>query len=156
MNLNRYINEHKKSAQDFVYALQQMKDDTKVSKILMLMESAFSEGVASVLKAKRPAQNTKEASQALEASVSTGFLKDQIGPIVKVFLDLVNDNTQNGRLLTGWEDVVKEDLLDAIISVFDLGFLEGVTTAEDPKMYNLYIKNKDDVYGAIKREQLDK
>lgn len=152
MNLGRYLQTHKQDAEKLVKEINTYSSEMKVTKVLELMENSFGEGATSMLKAKRPSVNVKEASNTLESSSATGYLKDNIGVIMESLFSVIADNSDNGRLVAGWKDVAVNEFAEIIYTIYDLGFLAGVTVAQDPKALDLYIKNREEMYESTARE----
>lgn len=152
MNLGRYLQKHRAEADKLSKEIDKYSQEMRLSKILGLIENAYGEGALSMVKAKKPSVTLKEASNTLESSKASGFLKDNIGVIMEALLSVITDNSDNGRLTAGWKDVAIDEFAEIVYTIYDLGFLSGITLAQDPKAFSLYVKSREENNGTTTRK----
>lgn len=146
MNLGRYLQLHKNEAKKMAENIINFSPDLRVTKLLEMIENAFGDGALSMVKAKKPSCSVKEASNSLSEASATGFLEENIGVIIESLCSIITDITEKGRLKAGWKDVVTEEYAEIAYTLYNLGFLAGVTISQDPEAFKLYCKNREEMY----------
>ena len=144
MNLKFYLNNKAKDVDSFIEDFNKRDKEQNRGIYMLELTKAFNAGVETMLNVKaNPATTTREAAQEIEADLADVYLKNKMDFFKTFFTNTVLENTSNGKLIIGFEDAISDDIENLITTIYNLGFLNGATVAQDPMKLKVYLKNKE-------------
>lgn len=120
-------------------------DNYKQTRVLVLTQRAFSDGVLSIMSAGNKSKTKNEAVQKLNENMSDYYIDKNIDNLYDYFLNIIKNISNKGKLVVGYEDSAKEDFKNIIKAVYDMGLIAGVEVAKDPVQLEIFLKNKENI-----------
>ena len=123
-----------------------IKDDYVASKVVNLLQRAFSDGVVSIIQsnAKKSVSKT-EAIENLNQNISDFYVEKNYDLLFEYFLGVINNITRDGKLILSYQDVAKEDFKNIIKAIYDMGLIAGTQIAQDPKQLSIFFENREKI-----------
>lgn len=123
-----------------------IKDDYVASKVVNLLQRAFSDGVVSIIQsnAKKSASKT-EAIENLNQNISDFYVEKNYNLLFEYFLGVIDNITRDGKLILSYQDVAKEDFKNIIKAIYDMGLIAGTQIAQDPKQLSIFFENREKI-----------
>lgn len=123
-----------------------VKDDYVASKVVNLLQRAFSDGVVSIIQsnAKKSASKT-EAVENLNQNISDFYVEKNYDLLFEYFLGVIDNITRDGKLILSYQDVAKEDFKNIIKAIYDMGLIAGTQIAQDPKQLSIFFENREKI-----------
>lgn len=123
-----------------------IKDDYVASKVVNLLQRAFSDGVVSIIQsnAKKSASKT-EAIENLNQNISDFYVEKNYDLLFEYFLGVIDNITRDGKLILSYQDVAKEDFKNIIKAIYDMGLIAGTQIAQDPKQLSIFFENREKI-----------
>lgn len=122
------------------------KDEYVKSKMVLLAQRAFADGVSSILQVNaKKSKTTKEATSQLNKNISEYYIDKNINNLYCYFLSILDKITKKGKLIVNYEPIVKEELINIIKATYDMGLLSGVSLAQDPAQLEIFLKNRENI-----------
>ena len=140
MTLNSKLPTYKEEASRIV---EESKDYSYMkSQIINLAQRAFADGVVSIMQ-KQKVKSKKEAVEKLNEDISDYYLDKNLEVLNEYFMSIIREYTKNGKLVMGYEEVITKDFRNVAKAIYDMGFISGVTVAQDPIKLEVFLKNKE-------------
>jgi len=123
-----------------------IKDEYAASKVVNLLQRAFSDGVVSIIQsnAKKSANKT-EAIENLNQNISDFYVEKNYDLLFEYFLGVIDNITRDGKLILSYQDVAKEDFKNIIKAIYDMGLIAGTQIAQDPKQLSIFFENREKI-----------
>lgn len=122
------------------------KDNYVKSKMILLAQRAFADGVTSILQVNaKKSKTTKEATVQLNENISEYYIDKNLNNLYCYFLSIIDKITKKGKLIINYETIAKEDFISIIKASYDMGLLSGITVAQDPAQLEVFLKNKENI-----------
>jgi hypothetical protein len=123
-----------------------IKDEYVASKVVNLLQRAFSDGVVSIIQsnAKKSANKT-EAIENLNQNISDFYVEKNYDLLFEYFLGVIDNITRDGKLILSYQDVAKEDFKNIIKAIYDMGLIAGTQIAQDPKQLSIFFENREKI-----------
>lgn len=122
------------------------KDELEASRIISLMQKAFSDGAVSIIQANASKSKSPiEAVKNLNENVSDYYVDKNLEALYEYFLRIIDNVTKDGKLIFSYEILVKEDFKNIIKAIYDMGLIAGVQIAQDPAQLKVFLENKEKI-----------
>lgn len=122
------------------------KDEYVKSKMILLAQRAFADGVTSILQVNaKKSKTTKEATVQLNENISEYYIDKNLNNLYCYFLSIIDKITKKGKLIINYETIAKEDFISIIKAAYDMGLLSGITVAQDPAQLEVFLNNKENI-----------
>ena len=133
------------------YILSVMTSNCTKSKKLALLKRAFLlNETAAKLEANQKKKNIRktgtfeESSDIIQQYLPVSIIEnDTMKELKDVFVDTIDSFTYNGRLNIGWQESLKKDIENILVTAYIIGIDAGFEISQNKLLRDIFISNKD-------------
>ena len=123
---------------------------TKAKKLALLKRSFLLKETTAKLEAIQKKKNIRktetyeESSDLIQQYLPVSVIEnDTMKELKDVFVDTIKSFTYNGRLNIGWEESLKKDIENILITAYILGIDSAFEMSQNKLLRDIFISNKD-------------
>lgn len=140
--------------EDLDYILSVMTSNCEKSKKVALLKRSFllNETAAKIeanqkRKNVRGADTFEESSEIIQQYLPVSMIENNTMKELKdVFIETIKSFTYNGRLNIGWEESLKKDIENILVTAYIIGIDAGFDIAQNKLLKDIFISNKDNFF----------